>query len=75
MSMDIREIQTAIEGLPTEQQRTLLDWLAERDLQRWDSQIEEDFSEGGIGMELLDGVKRQIEQGHSAPMHERRNRR
>lgn len=75
MSMDIREIQIAIEGLPTDQQRTLLDWLAERDLQRWDTQIEEDFSEGGAGMELLDRVKSQVEQGHSVPMHEGRNRR
>lgn len=75
MSMDIREIQIAIEGLPADQQRTLLDWLAERDLQRWDTQIEEDFSEGGAGMELLDRVKSEVEQGHSAPMHEGRNRR
>jgi hypothetical protein len=75
MSMDIREIQIAIEGLPTEQQRTLLDWLAERDFERWDTQIEKDFSEGGGGMELLDRVKRQVGQGHSAPMHEGRNRR
>ena len=75
MSMDIREIQIAIEGLPADQQRTLLDWLAERDLQRWDTQIEEDFSEGGAGMELLDRVKSQVEQGHSVPMHEGRNRR
>lgn len=54
LGMDIREIQIAIEGLPTDQQRTLLDWLAERGLQRWDTQIEEDFSEGEAGMELLD---------------------
>jgi hypothetical protein len=57
MSMDIREI----EGLPPDQQRTPLDWLVERDLQRWDTQIEEDFSEGGAGMTWLDRVKRQIE--------------
>jgi hypothetical protein len=75
MSMDIREIQNAIEGMSADQQRTLLDWLTERDLQRWDAQIEEDFSEGGAGMELLDRAKRQIEQGHSAPMAEGRNRR
>jgi hypothetical protein len=74
-SMDIREIQNAIEGMSADQQRTLLDWLTERDLQRWDAEIEEDFSEGGAGMELLDRVKRQVEQGHSAPMREGRNRR
>ncbi len=73
--MDIREIQIAIEGLPADQQRTLLDWLAERDFERWDAQIEKDFSKGGSGMELLDRVKRQVGQGHSAPMREGRNRR
>jgi hypothetical protein len=74
MSMDIREIQIASEGLPSDQERTLLDWLAERDLRHWDAQIEEDFSEGGAGMDLLDRAKKQIEKGHSAPLHEGRNR-
>jgi hypothetical protein len=73
--MDIREIQTAIEGLPAEQERTLLDWLAERDLDRWDIQIEQDFSEGGAGIELLNRVKERVARGQSAPMSEGRNRR
>jgi len=75
MNMDIREIQSAIEGLPADQQRTLLDWLAERDQQHWDAQIEEDFSENGGGMQLLDRVKRQVQQGDSVPMQEGRTRR
>ena len=75
MNMDLREIQSVIEGLPAEQQQKLLDWLTERDLQRWDDQIEQDFSGDGAGMELLDRVKRQVEHGHSAPMSEGRNRR
>jgi hypothetical protein len=73
--MDIQEIQNAIEGLSADQQRMLLDWLAERDLERWDGRIEEDFSEGGAGMELLARVKRRIQQGQSVPMNEGRNRR
>ena len=75
MNMDIQEIQNAIERLSADQQRTLLDWLVERDLERWDGRIEEDFSEGGAGMEMLASIKRQVQQGQSAPMSEGRNRR
>jgi len=51
--MGLREIQHAIETLPTEQQMALLDWLAERDRREWDSQIERDFSPDGAGVDLL----------------------
>ena len=66
--MGLREIQHAIETLPTEEQMALLDWLAERDRREWDSQIERDFSPDGAGMDLLDQVKAKIRGGESAPM-------
>jgi len=58
--MDLSEIQRAIETLPPEQRAALLDWLAERDHCEWDAQIERDFSPGGPGMNLLEGIKAQI---------------
>lgn len=67
--MDTGEIQHAIETLPPEQQLILLDWLAGRDRREWDAQIERDFSPGGAGMNLLEGVKAQVRQGESVPMH------
>jgi hypothetical protein len=66
--MDIGEIQHAIESLSSEQQMTLLDWLAERDRREWDAQIERDFSPGGAGMNLLDGVRAQVRRGESVPV-------
>ena len=66
--MGLREIQHAIERLPTEQQMALLDWLAERDRREWDSQIERDFSPDGAGMDLLNQVKAKIRRGESVPM-------
>jgi hypothetical protein len=73
--MDLAEIQRAIETLSTEQQAALLDWLAERDRSQWDAQVERDFSPGGAGMDLLNGVKAKIRRGESAPMAEGRQHR
>ncbi|MGA2145721.1 MAG: hypothetical protein ABSH49_12255 [Bryobacteraceae bacterium] len=66
--MDVADIQHAIEGLPSEQQTALLDWLSERDRLQWDAQIERDFSPGGAGMDLLDRVKTKVQRGESTPM-------
>jgi hypothetical protein len=66
--MEIAEIQQAIEALSSEQQTTLLEWLAERDRREWDSQLERDFSPGGSGMELLGQVKAQVRRGESVRM-------
>jgi hypothetical protein len=66
--MGLPEIQHAIEMLSTEQQAALLDWLAERDRNQWDAQLERDFSPGGAGMDLLDRVKAQVRRGESVPM-------
>jgi hypothetical protein len=70
--MDLADIQHAIEALSIEQQTALLDWLAERDRLQWDVQIERDFSPGGLGTEILDRVKAQVERGESTPMATRR---
>lgn len=66
--MDLAEIQKAIETLPSEQRTALLDWLADRDRQEWDAQIENDFSPGGAGTAILDDVKEHIRRGESIPM-------
>jgi hypothetical protein len=73
--MDVADIQQAIEALSSDQQTVLLDWLTERDRLQWDNQIERDFSPGGLGMDLLDHVKTQIQRGESTPMAGRRQRR
>jgi hypothetical protein len=73
--MDVADIQHAIEGLSSEQQTALLDWLSERDRLQWDAQIERDFSPGGAGMDLLDRIKAQVKRGESTPMPERRQTR
>ncbi len=70
--MDLPEIQKVIEQLPEDQQTALASWVAERDLARWDEQIERDFSPGGAGMHWLDQVKAQVKKGESRPMSERR---
>ena len=57
MSMELAEIQRAIEELPREQQAALAAWLAEREQEAWDAKIERDFSPGGAGMKVLEARK------------------
>jgi hypothetical protein len=73
--MDVADIQQAIEALSSDQQTVLLDWLTERDRLQWDTQIERDFSPGGLGMDLLDHVKTQVHRAESTPMAEHRQNR
>jgi hypothetical protein len=73
--MDLAQIQHAIEALPAEQQASLAAWLSERDRLQWDAEIEQDFSPGGAGMELLEHVRAQVQLGHSQPMSEGQPRR
>jgi hypothetical protein len=42
---------------------------------RWDEEIDRDLSPGGAGIELLNGVRRQVSDGHSRPLSEGRPRR
>jgi hypothetical protein len=65
--MDLAQIQHVIEELPADDQTVLAAWIVDRDLDRWDKEIEEDFSPGGAGMELLDKVKQRVShpRGHS----------
>ena len=72
--MDLPQIQLAIEGLPPADQDALAAWIADRDRARWDEEIEQDFSPGGPGLELLDRVKKQIRGGLSRPLSEGRPR-
>lgn len=44
----IEAIQAEIEALSSEDFARLREWIAERDWQRWDKQIEQDASEGKL---------------------------
>ena len=72
---DLSEIQHAIESLPLEAQARLAAWMAQRDHEQWDAEIERDFSPGGAGMKLLEEVKRDIAAGKSQPFEEGRKQR
>jgi hypothetical protein len=70
--MDLAAIQHAIEELPREQQEALAAWLAERDQEAWDAQIERDFSAGGAGRVLLEEMKEDARAGKFRPLEEGR---
>jgi hypothetical protein len=75
MSMELAEIQRAIEELPREQQTALAAWLAERDQAEWDAEIERDFSPGGAGMKVLEEMKADARAGKFRPFEEGRQKR
>ena len=66
-TMDLAEIQHAIEELPKEQRAALTAWLAERDQSEWETEIERDFAPGGPGMALLEEMKADTRSGKFRP--------
>ena len=66
--MNLTQIQHEIEQLPEDQRMRLVAWLAQHDNAIWDEEIESDFSSGGAGMELLEQVKIQVQNGRSFPL-------
>lgn len=54
----MEQIQEAILSLPGNERASLLQWLVEMDRLVWDREIEEDFSEGGAGVALIERVKK-----------------
>ena len=61
--MTVEAIKDLIEELPPEDQTALAIWISERDSRAWDEQIERDFSPGGAGMALLEGIDARIDAG------------
>ncbi len=66
--MTIEAIKDAILALPEADRLEIEHWLADR----WDSQIDTDFSLGGRGTAILEQVDAEIEAGNFHPMDRRR---
>ncbi len=45
---NIEQIESAILGLPPQEFRRLIDWIAELDQRRWDEQLEQDVGAGRL---------------------------
>ena len=65
--MSLSEIQQAVEALSPDEQAALTKWMADRDNELWDLEMERDFAPGGAGMELLEEAKAQAQRGESTP--------
>ena len=44
----VKEIQTAIESLPQKEYKRLMEWIREREAERWDEQIAQDSEAGKL---------------------------
>ena len=62
--MTLEGIKEAIEHLPEREQLALESWLAER----WDAQLQRDFSPGGPGMALLEEADAEIASDNERPL-------
>ncbi|MGD0225778.1 MAG: hypothetical protein ABSF71_25895 [Terriglobia bacterium] len=68
--MTLEAIKQAIPELPEGEKTSLAAWLNELDAKAWDKQIEEGFSEGGAGLNLLEALDAEIKAGKSVPLEE-----
>jgi hypothetical protein len=68
--MTLEAIKQAISELSEQEKTSLTEWLSEQEAKAWDKQIEEDFSEGGAGMALLESWDAEIKAGGAVPMED-----
>jgi len=68
--MTLEGIKQAIAELPEGERTSLVAWLNEQDAKAWDMQIEDDFSEGGVGMAMIEKWDAEIKAGKSIPLEE-----
>jgi hypothetical protein len=57
MNTTIEKIQDDILSLPDSERLRLSKWFAELEGEVWDKEIENDFKEGGRGIDLLNRIK------------------
>ena len=57
------QIRKNIMSLPPDRRGELLRWLIEMDKRDWDRELEEDFSENGPGVPLLNQVREDFRAG------------
>lgn len=65
----VKEIETAIEKLPTKEKWDLHKWLAEQMSEEWDRQIEADVASGKLDA-LAEEARREIREGKTMPLDE-----
>lgn len=70
MGVTLEAIKHAITELPEKEKTSLVAWLNEQDARAWDRQIEEDFSEGGAGMALINAWDAEIKAGGFTTLEE-----
>jgi len=68
--MTLDAIKEAIAELPEAEKASLVAWLNEQDAKAWDTQLEQDFSEGGAGLALLETWDAEISAGKVISLEE-----
>lgn len=69
--MTLEALKKEIAGLPAEEKTALATWLNEQEADEWDRQMQEDFSPGGRGVNLVEKVKADVRAGKFRKMDEK----
>jgi len=64
----LEALKEAIAGLPPEEKTALASWLNEQEMDQWDQQMQQDFSQRGSGAHIIDSVKAEVRAGKFRPM-------
>lgn len=68
--MTLEAIKQAIQHLPEDQRRELVDWLERLEETGWDEDLKRDFSPGGRGESLLNEIRRETSEGKASSLEE-----
>jgi thiamine pyrophosphate-dependent acetolactate synthase large subunit-like protein len=66
--MTVQAIKAAIEQLTESERRELADWFEQLEEAAWDAEMEQDFSPGGRGHNLVERINREIDEGKFTPL-------
>lgn len=68
--MTVEAIKDAIVHLSEPERRQLADWFGELEEAAWDREMEQDFSPGGRGYQLVEKVDREISEDKFTSLEE-----
>jgi hypothetical protein len=68
--MTVELLKEAFKELSRREQTSLAEWILQKDSDVWDRQIEEDFSPGGAGVDLVRRAEADIAAGRVKSLRE-----
>ena len=68
--MTVDHIKQAISELSTDERYSIAAWIVEQEYDDWDKEMARDFSAGGRGYQLVQEVKREVNEENFSSLEE-----